>query len=49
MAKSISSEERKRNLHSDRCETGMNDELPIKPHTQILVLNNSYEPINVTN
>ena len=47
MAKSISSEERKRNLHSDRCETGMNDELPIKPHTQILVLNNSYEPINV--
>ena len=49
MAKSISSEERKRNLHSDRCETGMSDELPIKPHTQILVLNNSYEPINVTN
>ena len=49
MAKSISSEERKRNLHSDRCETGMSDDLPIKPHTQILVLNNSYEPINVTN
>ena len=33
MAKSISLEERKRNLHSDRCETGMSDDLPIKPHT----------------
>ena len=49
MAKSISTEVEKRNLHSDRCETGMSDELPIKPHTQILVLNNSYEPINITN
>ena len=49
MVKSISTDAAKRNLHSSRCETGMRDELPITPHTQILVLNNSYEPINVTN
>ena len=40
MAKSISSEERKRNLHSDRCETGMNDDLPIfTAHTDLRILN----------
>ena len=27
----------------------MNNGLPIQPHAQILVLNNSYEPINITN
>ena len=39
----------KRKLHSHSCDKGMSHGLPILPHTQILVLNNSYEPINITN
>jgi len=49
MVKSISTEVKKRNLHSCSCDSIMSDGLPIQPHTQILVLNNSYEPINITN
>ena len=49
MANSISTEVEKRNLHSCSCDSGMNNGLPIQPHAQILVLNNSYEPINITN
>ena len=50
MVKSLSSNKNEKNaLHSDSCDSGMSDGLPIRPHTQILVLNNSYEPINITN
>jgi len=49
MVKPMSSNVAKRKLHSHNGDTGMSDELPIAPYTQILVLNNSYEPINVTN
>ena len=49
MANSISTEVGKRNLHGCSCDSDMSNGLPIQPHTQILVLNNSYEPINITN
>jgi len=49
MVKPMSSNVAERKLHSHSCDTGMNNGLPIQPHTQILVLNNSYEPINITN
>ena len=50
MVKSLSSNKKERNaLHSDSCDSGMSDGLPIRPYSQILVLNSSYEPINITN
>ena len=49
MVKPMSSNVVERKLHSHSCDTGMSNGLPIQPHTQILVLNNSYEPINITN
>ena len=49
MVKPMSSNVVERKLHSHSWDKGMNDGLPILPHTQILVLNNSYEPINITN
>lgn len=50
MVKNLSSNKKGTSvLHSGSCDTGMNDGLPILPHSQILVLNNSYEPINITN
>ena len=50
MVKNLSLNKNERNaLHSDSCDSGMSDGLPIRPHSQILVLNNSYEPINITN
>ena len=49
MVKPMSSNVVERKLHSHSCDSGMSNGLPIQPHTQILVLNNSYEPINITN
>ena len=49
MVKTMSSNVVKRKLHNSSCETVMSDGLPIRPYSQILVLNSSYEPINITN
>ena len=38
MVKPMSSNVAERKLHSHSCDTGMNNGLPIQPHTQILVL-----------